>query len=216
MATDAISSLGTSSTGTSSTSTTKNKDTIDAQDFMSLLVAQLKNQDPLNPMDNQQFAVQLAQFSQLEQLVSINGKIGDDKAATGDLSSLASYLGHEVITNSSEVTVKGNNGGEIAFELASDADEVEVQLVDATGNIVERKSLGEMAKGKQVASLTNLTTSSGNYTAQVVATTSGGATTIQAYKAGIVSGVIPGADPKLIVNGEEIGTGDVREVRLPY
>ncbi len=41
-------------------------------EFLNLLVAQLKNQDPMNPMDNQQFIAQLATFSSLEQLISIN------------------------------------------------------------------------------------------------------------------------------------------------
>jgi flagellar basal-body rod modification protein FlgD len=50
-------------------------------DFLKLLVAQLQNQDPLNPADSQQFASQLATFSSLEQLVSINKNV--TKLATG-------------------------------------------------------------------------------------------------------------------------------------
>lgn len=45
---------------------------IDKSQFLQLLVAQLRNQDPLNPMDNQEFVSQLATFSSLEQLISIN------------------------------------------------------------------------------------------------------------------------------------------------
>jgi flagellar basal-body rod modification protein FlgD len=44
-------------------------------EFLKLLVAQLKNQDPMNPMDNQQFVSQLATFSSLEQLISINDAV---------------------------------------------------------------------------------------------------------------------------------------------
>ena len=56
-------------TGSSSTSD------VTKDEFLKLLVAQLKNQDPMNPVDNQQFLAQLATFSSLEQLISINDGI---------------------------------------------------------------------------------------------------------------------------------------------
>jgi flagellar basal-body rod modification protein FlgD len=58
--------------------------------FLQLLVAQLQNQDPMNPVDNQQFVAQLATFSSLEQLISINKgvtKIAD--GTTTDTSAIA-------------------------------------------------------------------------------------------------------------------------------
>ncbi len=54
---------------------------INKNEFLKLLVAQLKNQDPMNPVDNQQFITQLATFSSLEQLISINA--GVSKLAGG-------------------------------------------------------------------------------------------------------------------------------------
>ncbi len=56
-------------------------------EFLNLLVAQLKNQDPMNPMDNQQFIAQLATFSSLEQLISINE--GVTKLAKGAASPIS-------------------------------------------------------------------------------------------------------------------------------
>ena len=50
--------------------------TVTQDDFLKLLIAQLQNQDPLQPMDNQQFAAQLATFNSLGQLIEINGKLG--------------------------------------------------------------------------------------------------------------------------------------------
>ena len=64
----------TASTKTASTTTDSTK-TIGQSDFLSLLVAQLQNQDPTNPVDNAQFVNQLATFSSLEQLISINGNV---------------------------------------------------------------------------------------------------------------------------------------------
>ncbi len=61
---------GTQAGSNSLTSTEVNK-----EEFLKLLVAQLQNQDPMNPMDNQQFVAQLATFSSLEQLMSINAAV---------------------------------------------------------------------------------------------------------------------------------------------
>jgi flagellar basal-body rod modification protein FlgD len=66
---DTAQSQQTSSSGTNQVSATFNN-------FMTLLTTQLKNQDPLSPQDGAQFAAQLAQFSSLDQLVSINTRIG--------------------------------------------------------------------------------------------------------------------------------------------
>ncbi len=69
---------GTSTTqanSTNSSSTSSTNSTLGKNDFMNLLIAQMKNQDPMNPMDNQQFVAQLATFSSLEQLMSINAAV---------------------------------------------------------------------------------------------------------------------------------------------
>lgn len=65
-----VSSLLTNST-TSSTSSTSSQP-MGETEFLQLLVTQLQNQDPMNPVDNDQFVTQLATFSSLEQLISIN------------------------------------------------------------------------------------------------------------------------------------------------
>jgi flagellar basal-body rod modification protein FlgD len=62
----------TSSTSTSTSTSSDSTATVDTSDFLQLLVAQLQNQDPLNPIDNQDFVTQLATFSSLQQLISIN------------------------------------------------------------------------------------------------------------------------------------------------
>ena len=60
--------------------------------FMSLLVAQLKNQDPLAPQDSTQFVAQLAQFNSLEQLISINQRLGDLLDPQSEATSRASTI----------------------------------------------------------------------------------------------------------------------------
>ena len=72
-------SLATSSTSTtqpSTSATTNAMQSPDENSFLTLLVTQLKNQDPLAPQDSSQFVAQLAQFNSLDQLISINKGIG--------------------------------------------------------------------------------------------------------------------------------------------
>jgi flagellar basal-body rod modification protein FlgD len=61
----------------------------DAETFLTLLVAQLKNQDPLAPQDSAQFVAQLAQFNSLEQLISINDRLGQLLSQTSTASTPA-------------------------------------------------------------------------------------------------------------------------------
>ena len=65
-------------------------ESIGKSDFLKLLVAQLQNQDPLNPIKNEEFVVQLATFSSLEQLISINDAVSklaeEDKSGAGTAS----------------------------------------------------------------------------------------------------------------------------------
>lgn len=200
----------------STTETKKNKNEIGKNEFLNMLVTQLKNQDPLNPMDGDQFAVNLAQFSQLEQLVDINGKLGSGGVGgSGDSSaSLASYLGHEVVLNSNKIHVEQNNAGSVQVDLPSDAQDVVLELLDKDGKVVERKSLGAQSKGKHLVDIKDLDTQSGDYTYQMRAkTTTGADVKVQGKVAGLVEGYIPGADPKLLVGGREVAPSEVAEVR---
>lgn len=179
-------------------------------EFLQLLITQLKNQDPMNPMENNEFAVQLAQFSQLEQLIDINNKTGSDS----DMSSMASYLGHEVVLNSSQVTVANGESGSVSFELGSAVSGIKVELLDQYQGVVASHELGNMGAGRHSVPLDALQAPNGEYTARVVATgLDGSEYEVTGYAGGVVSGFIPGPDPALIVNGREISTADIREVK---
>ena len=190
----------------------QNNAEVEKNEFITLLVTQLQNQDPLDPVDNKEFAVDLAQFSQLEQLVSINDKLGGGES---DISSLAGYLGHEVTLSSSSVKVDGGEAGKIEFNLERDASNVQVQLLSQDGTVVDAVDLGAMQAGKQRGPISGLAAPNGEYQVQVVAVSVGGATfQPEAYAAGTVSGFVPGPEPTLIVGNREVSPSEVKSVNV--
>ncbi|MDR1727074.1 MAG: flagellar hook capping protein [Acidobacteriota bacterium] len=96
------------STAVSGTEAARQNAALDQQQFLTLLVAQLENQDPLNPVENQDFIAQLATFSSLEQLISINEGVGtltDTLAAfneTADVAQLAAFSSLEQLASINE------------------------------------------------------------------------------------------------------------------
>lgn len=199
--------------GSTAIANKNSSEVVDKDEFLQLLVTQLKNQDPLNPMDNQRFAVDLATFSQLEQLISINDKLNQEP--TPDSSSLAAYLGYDVTLNTNVVRVAGGEGGKVSFQLPEDATSVTIDLLDSSGAVVESKEVGPLSAGKQMIALSELTSANGEYAVQVRATGQGGTQmTPQAYAAGTVTGFVPGPEPLLIVNGMDVDPAAILEVNL--
>lgn len=210
-----INKLNSTANAASATQTrsVSNNGQVGKDEFLKMLITQLKNQDPLNPMDNQQFAVDLAQFNQLDQLMQINKKIGS--SSTQDSASLAGYLGTNVKIKSNAVQVANKEGGEISFNLSQDATDVTVALLDSNGKVVESKDAGAMKAGGNTFSLTNLSASDGSYTVKVQARTKAGVVSeLDAYTSGIVNGFIPGADPKLLIGQNQYSPSDILEVRM--
>ena len=73
----------------------KNTDSLGKDDFLNLLVTQLKNQDPLEPMKNEEFIAQLAQFNSLEQMINLN-KSFDTMLELQQMSYASTFIGKEV------------------------------------------------------------------------------------------------------------------------
>ena len=119
---------GVSSAG-ASTQKTSNKGELGRDEFLNLLITQLKNQDPLNPMESVEFTSQLAQFSSLEQLFAVGDSLQAIKASLqlqeGD--QLVQYIGKKVISKGNSMTVQGGATEPATFRLADDA-EVSVSI----------------------------------------------------------------------------------------
>lgn len=219
MAVDGINNLDSSyyvsSSGQVNKDDTSNDNSVVGKDeFLQLLIAQLQNQDPLNPVDNQDFSVNLAQFSQLEQLISINDSM-EKFSGSGSSESLASYLGHQVLLNDNTINVSNSNGGDITFKLPSDSSEVKVELLDSNNNVVETLGLGELSKGEYTATLEGITAPQGSYSARVSYLNNYGSyTNIEYSRSGTVSGFIPGGETPLLIGDTQISLSDIKEVRM--
>src|SRR5438132_863558 len=109
--------------------------TLGQDQFMNLLIAQLKNQDPLNPVDNSQLMAQLAQFSQLQETQqmakSLNQFIAQQN--TANATNLVTLLGKHVTTNGSTFALTSGTPAPISYTLAANASTTTVQILNASG-----------------------------------------------------------------------------------
>jgi flagellar basal-body rod modification protein FlgD len=190
-----------------------NGQTISQNDFLQLLVTQLQNQDPLNPMENEEFAVQLATFSQLEQLIQINDKIGVNQGGMPP-GSLASYLGHEVALPDGKLQVSGGVPSNLYANVPAGTESVRVDIRDASGQVVGSTMIEPVpSSGMQVLSLDGLELKDGKYDFRVVSVGSGGRfVELNAQATGTVDGFVMEPEPRLLVGGQEFSLDEVRAV----
>jgi flagellar basal-body rod modification protein FlgD len=120
----------------------------DTDKFMTLLVTQLKNQDPMNPLDNAQVTSQLAQLQTVTGVNKLNTTLESLKSSyqSSEAMQATSLIGHGVLVEGGKVSLSGGKGI-LGVELASDADDVQVAINDAKGNTVQTMSLGAQKAG---------------------------------------------------------------------
>jgi flagellar basal-body rod modification protein FlgD len=124
------------------------KDNLGKQDFLNLLVAQLKHQDPLNPADSAEFLAQLAQFSNLEQLIVANAKLDTLALAQASMSSTAvsSLIGKTVTVKGDSVQLE-EGGASINFDLPVNSRSTTITIRDENGNVVRTIEAGAFSSG---------------------------------------------------------------------
>jgi len=140
IATDTFTTAATATTAKTGTSTsaTKTADIMGKEDFLTLLVAQLQNQDPLNPDDPTEFTAQLAQFSSLEQLYNLNESMAGLTTAQANSEKLSalSLIGKEVSYNGSSFTFEGDPVA-VGYQIDGVASGVTLSLQNADGKTVK-------------------------------------------------------------------------------
>ena len=199
----------------------------DAADrFLTLLVAQLQNQDPLNPMDNAQVTTQLAQISTVSGINQLNATVASLGASMGMTQTLqaASLVGHNVVVagHSLDLVTSKGAGATAAggVSLASDADHVSVTISDGSGSVVRTLDLGAQKAGNQLFSWDGMTDSGsaaadGQYTFTVTATAAGKAVNADPLMQARVEGVSASAGGVTLQlpDGSQIAFADVKQIQ---
>jgi len=148
---------GSSNIGQNTTSTVKSNSTVSKDEFLKLLTYQLKAQNPMKPYDNQEFAAQLAQFSQLEQLIDIKSLIGEQNSLNNILSqtlsnsALPGMLGKSAMGMLDVVSFNGQETIGFAYENTYNASSGIIEIRDSAGNLINNFELGgsQLTQGLQ-------------------------------------------------------------------
>lgn len=118
-------------------------------DFLTLMVTQFQNQDPFKPMDNGDFLGQLAQFSTVSGIESLNNSFTGLSGSMQDNQALqaAGLVGHKVLAVTDIAYLAENEPVNAAVELQTSASDIQIDITDASGALVQRLSLGQQPAG---------------------------------------------------------------------
>lgn len=128
--------------------TQQNKE-LGKNEFLNLLVAQLNNQNPLEPQGNGEFIAQLAQFSSLEGIQQLNSSVSSMLSSYQSSQALqaSSLVGRKVIVPSEKAVVDTSESFKASTILPVSSSNVYVNVYDSAGSVVTRINLGEQAAG---------------------------------------------------------------------
>ena len=213
---DSVSS-STSTAGTSSATASPQAGTQDY--FLKLLVAQMKNQDPLNPLDNAQVTSQLAQLNTVDGInklaTKLDALLGD--STTAQSLQAAGLVGHTVLTPGTKLDLESGQaiGG---IELASAVDHILVTIKDASGAVVHTSDLGAHDAGVMNfvwdgTTDSGATAKAGSYTFSVEAKAGTSKIVANTLSAGVVSSVTPGANgAQLLVSDSSFLLSQIKQI----
>ncbi|WP_243544046.1 flagellar hook assembly protein FlgD [Pseudodesulfovibrio tunisiensis] len=125
------------------------KKSMDQEAFLTILVAQLTHQDPLNPMEDTEMTSQLAEFSSLEQLTSINSSVKSlgNSLDRSDMLSAVSFIGKSVRAEGYKVTKSGEDVSKIYYGFGEAVAKIKMNIYDKEGAIVRTIDIGSKQPG---------------------------------------------------------------------
>ncbi|MBW1741202.1 MAG: flagellar hook assembly protein FlgD [Deltaproteobacteria bacterium] len=191
------------------------ENTIGKDDFFKMLLAQIQNQNPLNPIDGADFAAQLAQFSSLERLGNINDQLETMnlyQASVNNAQSL-NLIGREVTAKGDVLKVEGEPV-DLTYNLSGYAKKVSIKIYDEEGSLVDTLEFGNQKEGRNSVVWDCNNVSKGNYTFDVSAVNDNGDNVdVDTMTTGVVAGVtFKNGSSYLSINGQDIAFGDVISV----
>ncbi|MBT9503409.1 MAG: flagellar hook assembly protein FlgD [Burkholderiaceae bacterium] len=145
----AVGAVGDTSTDFSST-TKLTKNQADTQDrFLKLLVTQMQNQDPMNPMDNAQVTSQMAQIQTVSGIETLNGSVQSLTSQFANMQALQSVamVGHNVLIPGDRLAINEGKGVG-AYELDATARAVKLEVLNAAGVVLDTQQLGDQTAGR--------------------------------------------------------------------
>jgi flagellar basal-body rod modification protein FlgD len=188
--------------------------------FLKILTTQLKNQDPLNPMDNAQMTSQLAQINTISGIEKLNTTLSSllDIYNSGQAMQAAGMVGKNVLTAGNDLPLSAGQavGG---VSLSGPADQVTVSILDSAGNVLQSEQLGarqagnfaftwdgKKSDGSQLAD--------GRYSFRIDAVQGGNKVTASALQLGTVNAVVRGKDGFSLDLGAQgtVAFKDVQEI----
>ncbi len=177
MAIDATSSTSDVNVTSSPASSAASDATMTSDRFLQLLVAQMKNQDPLNPMDNAQVTSQMAQINTVTGIDKLNSTVAGLSAQFMQMQAMqgASLVGHDVIVPGNKLDIDATTAtGQGGFEIQTPADAVKVEILAPSGAVLQTLNLGAQGAGMHSFDWpAGTATDSSGLTFRVTATTGG-------------------------------------------
>lgn len=204
--------------------TPANSATSDAQvgqqaEFMSVLLAQMKNQDPTNPMSNSDMSTQMSQLNVVKGITQLNATMLNvaNSLQSGQTTQSAGLLGKTVLVPGSELHLS-NGIAPMGAELAQSADSVTVTILDSSGNVVQTIDLGAQEPGTMNLSWDGISSdgtksSDGDYTFNVSASKDSQTVTSTSLSAGLVGDVTISSSGGVSLSVPPIGDFSLASVR---
>ena len=204
---------GTGTSATSAVNATQDR-------FMTLLITQMKNQDPLNPMDNAQVTSQMAQLSTVTGIDKLNTTVTSlmSNMQTGQSYQAANMIGHNILVSGNAVTTSGT-GGNFGVDLATGADNLSVTIKDSAGTTIRSLNLGAQNAGTIPLAWDGFANDgsvakNGSYQFDVTATTAGQSVTANGLSYSQVMSVSNSTSGVKVnlSNLASVSTSDVKEI----
>ena len=211
----------TSSTTNDQTSSNSSTDKLGMDQFLNLFIAQLKNQDPLNPMDSTEFTSQLAQYSSVEQLYGLNSKLTDIENTLGSQNQQRDdlgYIGKTVKADDNSMIVDNGTVQTGSYSLDASGN-VTIDVYDSQGQHVRTLYQGSEDNGEHAVNWDGRDDSGnmvadGTYTFEVTARDENGLIVpSNTYISGEVTGITyKNAQPYLMIGDKLLDSSKIMEV----